>query len=67
MARAVSDQLEDPGRAAAEWTRVDHLITDDAYWVPTVTDRFIDLVSKRVRNYEISPVWGFLADQASVR
>jgi len=33
---------------------------------PTVTDRFIDLVSKRVRNYEFSPVWGFIADLASV-
>jgi peptide/nickel transport system substrate-binding protein len=67
MARASSDQLGDPRGAAAEWRRVDDLITDEAYWVPTVTDRFIDLVSKRVRNYEVSPVWGFLADQAWVR
>lgn len=67
MSRALSDQLDDPRRGAAEWMRVDHLITDKAYWVPTVTDRFIDLVSKRVRNYQFSPVWGFIADQAWVR
>ena len=67
MTRALSDQVDDQRNGAAEWARVDHLITDEAYWVPTVTDRFIDLVSKRVRNYEFSPVWGFIADQASLR
>jgi peptide/nickel transport system substrate-binding protein len=67
MARALSDQLDDPRRAEDEWARVDHLITDEAYWVPTVTDRYVDLASKRVRNYEFSPVWGFIADQAWVR
>jgi hypothetical protein len=58
MTRALSDQLEDPRAGAVDWMRVDHLITDEAYWVPTVTERFVDLVSKRVRNYEFSPVWG---------
>jgi YVTN family beta-propeller protein len=67
MARALSFQLRDPRKASALWTRVDREITDQAYWVPTVTDRFIDLVSKRIRNYEFNPVWGFIADQAWLR
>jgi YVTN family beta-propeller protein len=64
MSRALSLQFLDTRKAAALWTRVDHQITDDAYWVPTVTDKPIDLTSKRLRNYEFHPVWGFIADQA---
>ena len=35
-------------------------------WVPTVTLRYEELVSKRLRGYQFHPVWGFLADQAWV-
>ncbi len=38
MARALSLQLRDPQKAAAVWTRIDHEVTELAYWVPTVTD-----------------------------
>ena len=68
MERAQSLQLSDPRQAAALWTRVDHRATDLAYWVPTVTDRVVELVSKRVRNYQFQPAWGsFIADQAWLR
>jgi len=30
-------------------------------------NRDVDLVSRRVRNYEFNPVWGFLPDQAWLR
>jgi peptide/nickel transport system substrate-binding protein len=67
MRRATALQLRDPRRAAEVWTRVDHEITDRAYWVPTVSLRASEVVSKRLRNYQFSPVWGFIGDQAWVR
>ena len=63
MRRATSLQLQDPRRAASSWTRIDHEIADRAYWVPTVSLRSPEIVSKRVRNYQHSPLWGFIADQ----
>jgi len=45
------------------WTSIDRQLTNNAVWVPTVNEREVDLVSKRLRNYEYNPVWGFLADQ----
>jgi hypothetical protein len=33
-------------------------------WVPTVTHSDIELTSRRLRNYQYSPVGGFLADQS---
>jgi peptide/nickel transport system substrate-binding protein len=64
MAEATSLELQHPAKATALWTAIDHQLTDNAAWVPTVNDREIDLVSKRLRNYEYNPVWGFLADQS---
>jgi hypothetical protein len=32
--------------------------------MPTVKERDVDFVSKRLHNYEYNPVWGFLADQS---
>jgi YVTN family beta-propeller protein len=68
MKRALSLQLADPPGAADLWRRVDHRLADLAYWVPTVTDRVVEFVSRRVRNYEFQPAWGsFLADQVWLR
>jgi YVTN family beta-propeller protein len=60
-------ELSDPARASARWQSIDRQLTDDAIWVPTVNQRQVDLVSKRVRNYEYNPVWGFLVDQSWLR
>jgi len=57
-------ELNQPAKANALWTTIDHQLTDNAAWVPTVDEPQIDLVSKRLHNYEYNPVWGFLADQA---
>jgi peptide/nickel transport system substrate-binding protein len=67
MTHALGLQLSSPDAAAALWRRVDHELTDEAYWVPTVDPRLVELVSPRLHNYEFSPVWGFIADQAWVR
>jgi YVTN family beta-propeller protein len=67
MRRATALQLRDPNRAAALWTRVDHEVADRAYWVPMVSLRSPQVVSKRVRNFQYSPVWGFIASQVWLR
>jgi peptide/nickel transport system substrate-binding protein len=66
MRRANAAQLSRPAVAARLWAQADRRITDRAYWVPTVTDRWVDVVSRRLANYQVSPVWGFIADQAVV-
>jgi hypothetical protein len=35
--------------------------------VPTVYPQPAELVSARLQNYEYSPIWGFIADQAWLR
>jgi peptide/nickel transport system substrate-binding protein len=67
MRQATASDVSDPRGAARLWAAADRLITDEAYWVPTVNLREVDLVSSRLHNYEFNPVWGFLADQAWVR
>jgi peptide/nickel transport system substrate-binding protein len=67
MRRATALELQDPRGAAARWTRIDHEIADGAYWVPTVSLRAPEIVSKRLRNYQHSPLWGFIASQAWLR
>ncbi|MBV9800474.1 MAG: hypothetical protein JO039_20655, partial [Solirubrobacterales bacterium] len=53
-----------PSQATAIWQTVDRQLTDAAEWVPTVATREVEITSRRLHNYEYSPVWGFLADQA---
>ena len=50
------------------WERVDRQTVDAAPWVPLATPRVIDVVSKRVGNYQYSPAGlGMLIDQLWVR
>jgi YVTN family beta-propeller protein len=67
MHKAQSLELTAPATANALWTSIDHTLTDQADWVPTVNLREVDLVSKRLGNYQFNPVWGFLVDQSWVR
>jgi hypothetical protein len=53
--------------SADAWTAIDRRLTDAAAWVPTVSVRDVELTSRRLRNYQYNPVWGFLADQSWVR
>jgi peptide/nickel transport system substrate-binding protein len=56
-----------PRGAASRWARIDRHIVDQAYWVPTVQPDEAELVSSRLENYQLSPVWDFIADQAWLR
>ena len=63
MQRADALQLSDSRRAAELWTRIDHEIVNNAYWVTTVNGHEPELVSRRLKNYQYSPVGDFIADQ----
>jgi hypothetical protein len=40
---------------------------NNAYWVTTVNGYETELVSKRLKNYQYSPVEDFIADQVWLR
>jgi hypothetical protein len=63
MARASTLELTDPPQAASLWATVDRRLVDEAAWVPFVNQRAVDFVSKRVRNYQYTPVGGFVAQE----
>jgi peptide/nickel transport system substrate-binding protein len=67
MARASTLELTDPPQAASLWATVDRRLVDEAAWVPFVNQRAVDFVSKRVRNYQYTPVGGFVAQEAWLR
>ena len=68
MQHALALQTTNPPRAAALWATANQRATNLAYWVPTVTDRVVELVSNRVHNYEFQAAYGsFIADQAWLR
>jgi peptide/nickel transport system substrate-binding protein len=67
LERAKSVQTRDPGAAAKLWGRIDRDATDQAIWASTFTPRNVDLVSKRVGNYQHHPLFGVLLDQLWVR
>ncbi len=56
-----------PPAADASWARIDRELTNLAIWLPTVTPNEIDLVSRRVGNYQYNPLWGALLDQLWLR
>jgi peptide/nickel transport system substrate-binding protein len=67
MRQADALQLVDPRRAAALWRRIDRELVDRAWWATTVEQHPLELVSKRLRNFEGSPIGDFIADQAWLR
>jgi len=67
MRRASLLELRSPAAAAEAWASIDREIVRNGYWVPTVRPQEPELVSKRLGNYQFSPVWGFIADQAWLR
>lgn len=64
MTQATLLELQASAQASALWTKVDHQLTDQAPWLTTVDLNSVDFTSKRLKNYEYNPVWGFVADQA---
>jgi len=66
--RARTLPTTDPYAANQLWARIDHAMVDRAAVVPLVTHKTLELVSKRVKDYESSPYpTGVLLDQLWVR
>ncbi len=53
--------------AAVAWSRIDHDVMQEAPWVPIANGAEVDLISRRVGNYQFNPFWGVLPDQLWVR
>ena len=64
---AEQTRSESPTKSARLWEQIDRKLVDQAIWVPLTSQRIVDIVSKRLRNYEFSPVYHFLPAQASLR
>ena len=60
-------QLSDPTGSRALWQRVDREITDASPWVPLMIAKTVNVLSKRVGNYQYSPAMKMLIDQLWVR
>ena len=65
--RAQRLQTWRPQRAARLWQRIERQLVARAVWLPMVTPRTTDFVSRRVGNYQFHPLWGLLVDQLWVR
>jgi YVTN family beta-propeller protein len=65
--RALRLQSSDPYLANRLWARIDREIVDEAPVVPLFTLKRIDIVSRRVGNYQFHPQWGVLVGQLWVR
>lgn len=66
LRKAESLQAADPRAAARAWASLDRLVMQDAAAVPLVNTRYLELVSRRVRNYEYNPSLGAVVDQFSL-
>jgi ABC-type transport system substrate-binding protein/DNA-binding beta-propeller fold protein YncE len=65
---AQARRLQAAGRPAdAAWSKVDRRLTDRAAVVPLTDQRWADVVSPRVGNYQFNPQHGVLLDQLWVR
>jgi YVTN family beta-propeller protein len=56
-------QTTDPAKAGAAWATVDRQIVDQAPAVGLLVPQGVELVSKRVGNYQRNPVWGVILSQ----
>jgi YVTN family beta-propeller protein len=65
--RASVVQAQDQDAAVKLWADADRDLTNLAPVVPTYTPRNVDLVSKRVGNYQHHPLFGVLLDQLWVQ
>jgi peptide/nickel transport system substrate-binding protein len=65
--RALAFQTTDPYLANQLWARLDRAIVDEAPVVPLLTLKQVDIVSRRVGNYQFHTLWAVLLDQLWVR
>ena len=67
IARALKLETTDQDAAQALWTKIERDVVDLAPEVPLFTPTHVNIVSKRVGNYQYNPEWGILFDQLWVR
>jgi ABC-type transport system substrate-binding protein len=60
---ALSLQTTDPAKTGAAWAAVDRQIVDQAPAIGLLVPQGVDLISKRVRNYQHNPVSGVILSQ----
>ena len=66
--QAQAAQQTDPAAARKLWASIDRIVTDQAPWVPILTEATTVFVSARVGNYQDSPYYsGPLLDQIWIR
>ena len=65
--QALAAQATDPAAARRLWAQADHIVTDQAPYVPVFNRSLAGFVSSRLGNYQESPVYGLLVDQMWVR
>ena len=56
-----------PNAAGTLWTQIDRDIVDQAPWVPLYNPNVLVLLSRRVGNFQLHPLWNLLLDQMWVR
>ncbi len=67
LRRARATVATDPREAQAIWASLDRYVTEQAGWMPMISEGGVEIVSDRLGNYQFNPYWGFIVDQASVR
>jgi peptide/nickel transport system substrate-binding protein len=63
IAHALSLQATDPAKAGTAWAAVDRQIVDQAPAIGLLVPQEVDLVSRRVGNFQHSPVGGIILSQ----
>jgi peptide/nickel transport system substrate-binding protein len=63
VGQALANQATNPDAARRLWQRIDRQTVDQAPWVPLVNPKVVDVLSKRVGNYQYSLEGGMLIDQ----
>ena len=67
MNAAIAAQAQDPAEATTLWQQVEKALLAQAPFVPTYTRSNVDLIAKRVGNYQYNPQWGVLLSQLWVK
>jgi YVTN family beta-propeller protein len=67
MSAAVEAQAQDPAAATALWQEVERAILTQAPFVPAYNRSDVNVVSKRVGNFQYNPQWGVLLSQLWVQ
>ena len=62
MDRAARLQITDPTAAHQLWSEIEHDLVDQAPWIPLVARQWVNLVSERIGNFQVSPQYGPLVE-----